>query len=67
MIEKTPGTSLTFDTFDKYEISCDFCSTGSDTYEEESWSDMIHAAKEDGWQIYGDGGKWEHKCPECAE
>lgn len=52
--------------FDRYEISCDYCSTGSEEISTDYKSEAINQIKEDGWRIVKINNEFRHKCPDCT-
>jgi len=47
-------------------FSCDSC---PETYEPEdpgTFDDDWSAARALGWRTYNEGGRWQHRCPDCA-
>lgn len=52
--------------FKVWEISCDFCPTGS-VEVEGTFYEMIEEIKAEGWTISKKTGTWQHRCPDCEE
>lgn len=49
-----------------YDVACDRCSTGAETFEEvEDWGNLMDKMQDAGWKKTNKNGHWEHVCPDC--
>lgn len=51
--------------YQEYDVSCDRCSTGSESIEALDWGDMLSQLRDLKWKFTNKSGSWEHICPDC--
>lgn len=48
------------------QIECEECSETTSVYDSEDFEQMVGNAKDAGWAITREDGRYTHKCPDCA-
>lgn len=53
--------------YGKIQLICDECENNeTDLQDKDDFDVLIDEAKQDGWLITKDDGKWKHICPRCC-